>query len=50
MSRQASGSARDSFADRRLPETVVAGVVTEEQMCALSGLGRNPNDLTTVAK
>ncbi len=27
-----------------LPETVVAGAVTEEQMCALFGLGRHPND------
>ena len=27
-----------------LPQSVVAGVVTEEQMCALFGLGRHPND------
>ncbi len=27
-----------------LPESLVAGTVTEEQMCALFGLGRHPND------
>ncbi len=37
------GSGLGSLAGE-LPESVVAGVVTEEQMCALFGLGRHPND------
>lgn len=35
------GSGLGSLAGE-LPETVVAGTVTEEQMCALFGLGRHP--------
>jgi hypothetical protein len=31
-----------------LPKTVVAGTVTEEQMFALFGLGRHPNDLAII--
>ncbi|MDP9092590.1 MAG: relaxase domain-containing protein, partial [Actinomycetota bacterium] len=37
------GSGLGSLAGE-LPGTVVAGTVTEEQMCALFGLGRHPND------
>ena len=43
------GSGLGSLAGE-MPESVVAGTVTEEQMCALFGLGRHPNDRAIIRR
>ena len=43
------GSGLGSLAGE-LPESVVAGTVSEEQMCALFGLGRHPNDRAIIRR